>query len=49
MRNVYRLLAITLIFAWMPGFAQEGVESLRESSRAFASVAQKVSPSVVGS
>lgn len=42
------VLTVLLTFGASPGLAQEGgIESLRETSRAFASVARKVSPSVV--
>ena len=47
-RNFFVLLALVLL---MPAdlFAQQGngVESLRQTSKAFAAVARKVSPSVV--
>ncbi len=41
------LTCVFFLWASTLNFAQEGVESLRETSRAFASVAQQVSPSVV--
>jgi len=48
MNKVQKLIACVVVsFASAGTVAQVGVESLRESSRAFASVAQQVSPSVV--
>lgn len=47
MQIVTRLLLVLWVFA-LPAYAQEsGVENLRKTSKAFASIARKVSPSVV--
>lgn len=46
----YRNVLIVLILVWLPMFAAaqgNGIESLRQTSKAFAEVARKVSPSVV--
>lgn len=47
LRQIRLFTWILITASSMSVFAQDGVESLRESSRAFASVAQQVSPSVV--
>ena len=46
--NKAALLAMLLAVTWLPAAAQEGgIENLRETGRAFSSVASEVSPSVV--